>query len=333
MDTDQLIAHARSRFDHAAARRALKEKYQAMLAQYKSLGGSNWQYADREQNLSSAEREARSMEPALRNLASKIARAEKAQGEVDEAAPFLAKAAGGIIGGAIGVLGAPGIVAILGPLLGIPFAAYGAYTTSKVGMRGVEKLWDMAAKKLGGDDEVSQYVDSNINKLPPEQAKAAADVAKKLSETRAKTAEDHSTMTQGYGRESASTGQAFAGRMKGAIPEDAYFEELEALLEEKVRLDPKCWKGKHKEGTKIKGGVRVNNCVPNEDLDEAGSAAQQAAIAISMKKAGKKPKSESIEEDSIPGTHGDWGRTAYELCTNYPNVYCEITTSDAMMPR
>jgi hypothetical protein len=34
----------------------------------------------------------------------------------------------------------------------------------------------------------------------------------------------------------------------------------------KQRLDPKCWKGKHKEGTKIKGGVRVNNCVPNEGL-------------------------------------------------------------------
>ena len=34
--------------------------------------------------------------------------------------------------------------------------------------------------------------------------------------------------------------------------------------EEKVRLDPKCWTGKHKEGTKMKGGVRVNNCVPNE---------------------------------------------------------------------
>jgi hypothetical protein len=32
----------------------------------------------------------------------------------------------------------------------------------------------------------------------------------------------------------------------------------------KQRLDPKCWKGKHKEGTKIKGGVRVNNCVPNK---------------------------------------------------------------------
>ena len=29
----------------------------------------------------------------------------------------------------------------------------------------------------------------------------------------------------------------------------------------KQRLDPKCWTGKHKEGTKVKGGVRVNNCV------------------------------------------------------------------------
>lgn len=36
----------------------------------------------------------------------------------------------------------------------------------------------------------------------------------------------------------------------------------------KQRLDAKCWKGKHKEGTKIKGGVRVNNCVPNESLQE-----------------------------------------------------------------
>jgi hypothetical protein len=38
----------------------------------------------------------------------------------------------------------------------------------------------------------------------------------------------------------------------------------------KQRLDPKCWTGKHKEGTKIKGGVRVNNCVPNEseELEE-----------------------------------------------------------------
>jgi hypothetical protein len=36
----------------------------------------------------------------------------------------------------------------------------------------------------------------------------------------------------------------------------------------KQRLDPKCWTGKHKEGTKVKGGVRVNNCVPNESVNE-----------------------------------------------------------------
>jgi hypothetical protein len=42
----------------------------------------------------------------------------------------------------------------------------------------------------------------------------------------------------------------------------------EILIEVKQRLDAKCWKGKHKEGTKIKGGIRVNNCVPNESLEE-----------------------------------------------------------------
>ncbi len=42
----------------------------------------------------------------------------------------------------------------------------------------------------------------------------------------------------------------------------------EAAKAVKQRLDAKCWKGKHKEGTKIKGGVRVNNCVPNESVEE-----------------------------------------------------------------
>ena len=44
-------------------------------------------------------------------------------------------------------------------------------------------------------------------------------------------------------------------------------ESVEEAKATKTRLDPKCWKGKHKEGTKIKGGVRVNNCVPNESVD------------------------------------------------------------------
>ena len=46
------------------------------------------------------------------------------------------------------------------------------------------------------------------------------------------------------------------------LDEDAIAESV------KQRLDAKCWTGKHKEGTKIKGGVRVNNCVANESVTE-----------------------------------------------------------------
>jgi len=41
MDTENLIAHARTRFDHAAARRTLKEKYQAKFI-FAHAGGM-WQ--------------------------------------------------------------------------------------------------------------------------------------------------------------------------------------------------------------------------------------------------------------------------------------------------
>lgn len=43
-----------------------------------------------------------------------------------------------------------------------------------------------------------------------------------------------------------------------------YAEQV--ISEEKQRLDAKCWTGYKKQGTKMKGGVRVNNCVP---VDEA----------------------------------------------------------------
>lgn len=42
---------------------------------------------------------------------------------------------------------------------------------------------------------------------------------------------------------------------------DTYLTEAKATSQ---RLDPKCWKGYKKQGTKVKGGVRVNNCVPKE---------------------------------------------------------------------
>jgi hypothetical protein len=42
----------------------------------------------------------------------------------------------------------------------------------------------------------------------------------------------------------------------------------EIILEAKAtsqRLDPSCWDGYKKQGTKVKGGVRVNKCVPIEE--------------------------------------------------------------------
>jgi len=44
-----------------------------------------------------------------------------------------------------------------------------------------------------------------------------------------------------------------------------YAEQI--IAEEKQRLDAKCWTGYKKQGTKMKGGVRVNNCVPVEEAE------------------------------------------------------------------
>jgi len=46
------------------------------------------------------------------------------------------------------------------------------------------------------------------------------------------------------------------------------FEILTEAKATKQRLDPKCWTGYKKQGTKVKDGVRVNNCVKEELEDE-----------------------------------------------------------------
>jgi hypothetical protein len=58
-------------------------------------------------------------------------------------------------------------------------------------------------------------------------------------------------------------------------------------------LNESCWEGYKQIGGKKKNGKMVPNCVPT---NEASSPAQQAAIAINMKKEGKKPKNESEKE-------------------------------------
>jgi len=75
---------------------------------------------------------------------------------------------------------------------------------------------------------------------------------------------------------------------------------IKRVLEE-GELTEKCWSGYKQKGMKTMYGKRYPNCVKNESEDvetnEASSPAQQAAIAINMKKKGIKPKNESLYED------------------------------------
>jgi len=73
--------------DKAASQKRLKEdtaglsglekQHQAMKAKYESLGGGGYKMADREQNLSPAEREARGMETEMGRLSGRIQAAKK----------------------------------------------------------------------------------------------------------------------------------------------------------------------------------------------------------------------------------------------------------------
>jgi hypothetical protein len=63
---------------------------------------------------------------------------------------------------------------------------------------------------------------------------------------------------------------------------------------EKTDLNEKCWDGYTQKGMKTMFGKRYPNCV-KKDTNEASSQAQQAAIAINMKKKGIKPKNQTEE--------------------------------------
>ena len=67
----------------------------------------------------------------------------------------------------------------------------------------------------------------------------------------------------------------------------------------KEQLTEKCWSGYKQKGMKTMFGKRYPNCVKNESekTNEASSPAQQAAIAINMKKKGIAPKNKTLHED------------------------------------
>jgi len=72
--------------DNIAKLPELRAEYERMKAEYKALGGSNWQYADRDQNLTDRERKARAMEDPMNNLWRTIQSAEKTQRSTDDIA-------------------------------------------------------------------------------------------------------------------------------------------------------------------------------------------------------------------------------------------------------
>ena len=75
---------------------------------------------------------------------------------------------------------------------------------------------------------------------------------------------------------------------------------LEEQNTNESEITEKCWKGYTQKGMKTMFGKRYPNCVKKESVgetDEASSPAQQAAIAINMKKRGIEPKNESLYED------------------------------------
>ena len=72
--------------------------------------------------------------------------------------------------------------------------------------------------------------------------------------------------------------------------------EEEVINNIKTDLNEKCWKGYTQKGMKTMFGKRYPNCVKKTKTNESSNPAQQAAIAIDMKKKGKKPKEETKEQ-------------------------------------
>jgi len=97
-------------------------------------------------------------------------------------------------------------------------------------------------------------------------------------------------------------------------------------MNEEGQLDEKCWDGYKQVGSKKKGGKMVPNCVP---VSEASSAPQRAAIAISMKEKGIKPKNESTEEEideskNCPTDPAKWAASKAKAKAKYdvyPSAY------------
>jgi hypothetical protein len=118
----------------------------------------------------------------------------------------------------------------------------------------------------------------------------------------------------------------FMNETKSKDKEDVKVDMDQFSLNEEGQLDEKCWDGYKQVGGKKKNGKMVPNCVPT---NEASSPAQQAAIAINMKKQGKTPKNETTKEEideskNCPTDPAKWAASkaaAKRKFDVYPSAY------------
>ena len=102
-------------------------------------------------------------------------------------------------------------------------------------------------------------------------------VAQQIFDKRQDISSEEEVLNQAYHIVSNDQGQKSARYMfnydedfPGDVVSNYFHLQKQGVTEEKVRLDPKCWTGKKigNPKTKMKGGVRVNNCVPAESINE-----------------------------------------------------------------
>ena len=117
----------------------------------------------------------------------------------------------------------------------------------------------------------------------------------------------------------------FMNETKSKDKQDVTADMDQFSMNEEGQLDEKCWDGYKQIGSKKKNGKMVPNCVP---VSEASSPAQQAAIAINMKKKGVEPKNESYgeidESKNCPTDPAKWAASKAKAKAKfdvYPSAY------------
>ena len=123
------------------------------------------------------------------------------------------------------------------------------------------KLSKHAASKLPSKENLQDW-ETRMKKL-------GCDITKdnKTGTYHAWHGKDHKGSYRTQGENEEKSAHVFKDQMPDSKEEYSahdYAKEMEIKGEgEERRLDPKCWKGYHKAGTKLKGDVRVNKCVKN----------------------------------------------------------------------